>query len=82
MRWETSCCLHDGGRFFYFLLSFLVRMCQFLIPFTECCFSVLFLFFIYLFFFYDNESQGANSSHMPIAMKVLEESGGQLPPPP
>ena len=41
-------------------------------------YRVLFSFF----FSYVNELQGGNSSHMPIAMKVLEESGGQLRPPP
>ena len=54
-------------------------MCQiFFIPFTECC---LVLFFFFFFFSYINELQGANSSHMPIAMKVLEESRGPVPLP-
>ena len=46
------------------------------------CQFFLFLLLSDFFFPYVNELQGANSSHMPIAMKVLEESGGQLPPPP
>ena len=46
------------------VLFFLGSLCQFFVPFTKYCFFIPMLM-----------NQGANFSHMPIAKKVLEESG-------